>query len=118
MKLQYLTKSLSTAVLGIVLLTVGSPAAKAETTAQSTAYGVPVSATSWTDTPAFGVYSFKVAGNDNTITPIMTGEDYGATYGAVYGENRLLCTKPGMILGGSPIEMDYKIFDGHSYAPR
>ncbi len=116
MKLQYLTKSLSTAVLGIVLLTVGSPAAKAETTAQSTAYGVLVSATSWTDTPAFGVYSFKVAGNDNTITPIMTGEDYGATYGAVYGENRLLCTKPGMILGGSPIEMDYKIFDGHSYA--
>ncbi|MEZ3577105.1 MAG: choice-of-anchor J domain-containing protein [Muribaculaceae bacterium] len=116
MKLQHLTQSLSTAVLGITLLTALSPASQAATSAPSTAYGVLVSAASWTDTPAFGVYSFKVSGTDNTLTAIMTGEDYGATFGAVYGNNKLLCTKPGMILGGSPIEMDYKIFDGKSYA--
>lgn len=113
MKLKHLTQSLSTAAIGICLLTAAPQTVQAQTS--SPAYGVLVSAASWTDVPAYGVCSFHVSGSDNTLTTVKSGDEYGATFGAVYGNNKLLCTKPGYILGGSPIEMAYNIFDGITY---
>ena len=89
--------------------------AQSRSSESSTAYAVLVSAMSWQSTPNYGVYSFPAGSGDGTVTPVVTGDDYGATYGAVYGSGKLLGTLPGMILGGVPIEMSYNIFDGKTY---
>ena len=81
--------------------------AQSRSSESSTAYAVLVSASSWQSTPNYGVYSFPAGSGDGTVTPVVTGDDYGATYGAVYGSGKLLGTLPGMILGGVPIEMSY-----------
>ena len=112
---QFIYQSITGAAVVAALFLTTPQHAEAQALIPAYAHGVLISAASWGDTPAYGVYSFPVSGSDPSLTAIKTGEDYGATFGAVYGGGHLLATKPGLIIGGSPIEMDYNIFDGVTY---